>query len=187
MATKDRGEFGNLRIAVGRARWVGWAIEDHPFRSRRDGGGQLFGRAVGVPRGVGCELGAIDRHQSRAQHARPRAQGEHLREEPGEGPFMRCAEPSDRRMVRSLVDSDHPEGDVFDAATLDTPAGALADRVRVDEQRHHHRRVIGSATAAIGPIASEEHRKVELGDDIEHEPDQMILRQPVRQRGRHQN
>ena len=83
--------------------------------------------------------------------------------------------------------ADHPERHVLGQSPLDPAAGPLTDAVGVDQHGQHHRRVIRCAAPAIGPIPGVEPGQVELGDHIQHEPRQVILRQPVRHRRRHQH
>jgi hypothetical protein len=59
------------------------------------------------------------------------------------------------------------ERDVRTAATLDRPRRALADRIRIDEQRDHHARVKRSAPPAIPAVLAIERREVELIDRVQ--------------------
>jgi len=73
------------------------------------------------------------------------------------------------------------EGDVFAAASLDPAARALPDRVGVKQQRHHHLRVERRPTPAVLPIASVESAQIELVNSVQHEPREVISRQPLAQ------
>jgi len=91
------------------------------------------------------------------------------------------AETRDRRVVWDPVRRDHPKGDILATTPLDPPARALADRVRVQQQRHHHRRLERSATPAVVPIRRIEGTQVDLVDRVKDEPGEVILRQPLAQ------
>jgi hypothetical protein len=51
----------------------------------------------------------------------------------------------------------------------------------------HHLRVIRRATLTIRPIRPVERVQVHLLDRAQHRPDEVILRQPIRQRRRQQH
>src|SRR5271170_3458484 len=50
----------------------------------------------------------------------------------------------------------------------------------------HHRRVIRCATPAVLAISRVEGCEVDVLDRVDHEPREVVLRQPLAQRGRHQ-
>src|SRR3954451_5466483 len=100
---------------------------------------------------------------------------------------MSRPEPSDGGMVWLLVRRQHPKRHVFDQTTLDLTAGALTDRIRVDQHPKRLRRVIRGTAPTINTVAGVKRRQVQLSDDIDHEPRQMTLRQPVGHRRRHQH
>ena len=54
-----------------------------------------------------------------------------------------------------------------------------AIQVRVDQQSEHHLGVVGRAARPVVSVAGVECRHVHHGHDVEHEPDQVVLRQPV--------
>jgi hypothetical protein len=95
-------------------------------------------------------------------------------------------EPRDRRVIRPLVRRHNPEGNVFDARPLDHPRRPDPTRVGVKQQRHHHRRLISRPAAAIAAISRVEPLEVHLLDRRQHEPRQMVLRQPLAHIRRHQ-
>ena len=105
---------------------------------------------------------------------------------PPERVLMGRPEPGDGRVIRNLVRSQHPEGDILGAAPLDDPAGTFTDAIRVHQQRHHQRRVVRGAAPTISPVRRHERDEVELLDDVQHEPRQMISWKPLRQRRRQQ-
>lgn len=76
---------------------------------------------------------------------------------------------------------------VLNQSPLDPTAGPLTDAVRVDQQREHDLGIVGGATATVGPIADTEVRKIELGDHVQEEPRQVVVRQPVSYRERHEH
>jgi hypothetical protein len=99
---------------------------------------------------------------------------------------MLCAKPVDRHMVRGEIGADHPISHVLPALPLDPPRGPLPPAIRVQDQRHHHRRVIRRATPPIRSIPRIKHRQVHLRDHIQQTPRQMPFGQPLLQRRRHQ-
>jgi hypothetical protein len=56
----------------------------------------------------------------------------------------------------------------------------------VQQQRDHHRRVIGRPRPAIPPIGRIKPVEVHLADGVDHEPREVILRQPIPNIRRHQ-
>jgi hypothetical protein len=89
-------------------------------------------------------------------------------------------------MVRDPVRRDHAKGDILTTTPFDPTARALADRIRVQQQRHHHRRLERGPTPAVLTIGAVEAAQIDLVDRIEHKPGQVILRQPLAQTRRKQ-
>jgi hypothetical protein len=89
-------------------------------------------------------------------------------------------------MVRLQVRRDHPKTDILHTRPLDLPRRPDPQRIRVQQQRHHHRRVIRRPTLTVRSIRPIKHVKVHLLDRAEHRPNKMILRQPIHQRRRQQ-
>jgi hypothetical protein len=56
----------------------------------------------------------------------------------------------------------------------------------VEQQRDHHRRVIGRPATPIDPIGRIERLQVHLRDRVDDKPRQMPRRQPLTNIGRHQ-
>ena len=73
------------------------------------------------------------------------------------------------------------ERDILAAASLDPSRRAFADRVRVHDQRHHHRRIVRGPAMSVGAIGSKERRQVQLTDHLDHKPREVILGQPLAQ------
>jgi hypothetical protein len=90
-------------------------------------------------------------------------------------------------MVGLLVRCDNPQRHILDQTPLDLSPGTFPDRVRIDQQRDHHRRVTRGATSTVDAIRSAKCRQVQLGNRVHHEPREMITRKPVRYRRRHQH
>ena len=88
-------------------------------------------------------------------------------------------EPRDRRVIRHNVAGNHPVRDILAAVTLNRARGAHLRRVRVQHQPHHHRRLIRRPATTISPIRPIERREVHLSDRVDHEPRQVIGRQPI--------
>src|SRR5215218_10085388 len=92
---------------------------------------------------------------------------------------MPLTEARDRGVIGPPVGRDHPERDVLDARPLDHPRGPLTARVRVDQQRHHHRRIMRRATVPVRAVVGIERVQIELLDGRDHEPGEVISRQPI--------
>jgi hypothetical protein len=95
-------------------------------------------------------------------------------------------EAGDRRVVGNPVGGDHPVGDVLAAVALDRARGALLGRIRIKQQRDHHRGLIGRAAVAVCAVVGVELVEVHLLDGLDHKPRQVVLGQPLAQRRRHQ-
>jgi hypothetical protein len=65
---------------------------------------------------------------------------------------MTLAKPRDRGVIGHLVGGDHPKRDVLNARPLDAPRRALPTRIRVQQQRDHHRRIVGRSAVTIRAI-----------------------------------
>jgi hypothetical protein len=135
---------------------------------------------------VRVHLRAINRHHPRAHQTRLLTQPQHRTEQLRQRRFVTTHKPRDRRVIRHLVSGNHPVGNVLTAMTLDPPRGTLLRRIRIQNQRHHHRRVIRRPAMPVRSIGRIERRQIQPLDTLDHEPRQMILRQPIPQRRRHQ-
>jgi hypothetical protein len=56
----------------------------------------------------------------------------------------------------------------------------------IQQQRDHHRRIMRRPTMAILPVITVERVEIKLTDGLQHEPRQMVLRQPLLQARRQQ-
>jgi hypothetical protein len=86
----------------------------------------------------------------------PRAQGQHLREEPRHRLPELLPEPRDRRMIRQVLRADHPERHIRGAQLPHPPR--RRDPVRIRLHQHHQQQVRGiprrPRTAGPGPCRS---------------------------------
>ena len=89
-------------------------------------------------------------------------------------------------MIGPLLRRKNPERDILITAALDHPRGPHPARVRVEQQADHHRRVISRPAAPVLAIGAIERIQIHLADGIDHEPRQVVLREPVPDVGRHQ-
>ena len=131
-------------------------------------------------------LRAVHSDDPDADHPRVRAQPQHLPEQRAQRPLVTDPEARDRRVIGRLVSGDHPERDVLAATPLDPPRRALADRVRVHDQRHHHRRIMRRPPMTVGAIRGKERGQIQLADRLDHKPRKVILSQPLAQARRQQ-
>ena len=82
---------------------------------------------------------------------------------------------------------EHPEGDVLVGRPLQPARRADAQAVAVQHERHHHPGVPGALPAVVLPLVDPlDPRQVEALDHVEHEVDEVALREPVAHRGREQ-
>ena len=139
-----------------------------------------------IHRCVRLDLRPIDRDHPDRHQARLPTQTKDLVKQPGDLRFMAAAELRDRGVVRAAHPRDHLERHVLPTRPLDPPRGPNPTRVRIEQQRHHHRRIERRAPRRAQPIPLSETAEVHLIHSTEHRPDQMILRQPLDQRRRHQ-
>jgi hypothetical protein len=79
-------------------------------------------------------------------------------------------------MIRCAVAAEHPEGDVLVAAPLELPGGTNAGAVAVEQDRQQHPWLVGRSAVPVSPIGGQERTKVELVDDLQDEPGQMVGR-----------
>jgi hypothetical protein len=131
-------------------------------------------------------LRAIDRDHADAHQPGIRAHPQHLPEQLTQRALVADTEARDRGVIWHLVGRDHPERDVLAAPSLDPPRRALADRVRIHDQRHHHRRIVRRPAVPIGAIGGKERGQIELGEHLDHKPREVILGQPLAQARRQQ-
>ncbi len=125
------------------------------------------------------QLRAIDRDHPDIDQTSLRAQRQHRGEQARDRVLMITTKPRDRRVIGHLVSGDHAVGNILTTAPLDPARGALSARVRVEQQRDHHRRVIRRPTPPITAIRRIESRQVHLRYRVEHEPREITLWQPI--------
>jgi hypothetical protein len=142
--------------------------------------------AGGVLRGVGVHLGAVDRDQPDRHQAGPGAEREHLAEQTGQRRLVTLAKARDRAVIRPPVRGDHARRDVLHAAPPDAPRRPLPDRVGVEQQRDHHRRIVRRTAMPVSPVGRAERRQIQLRHGIDHKPRKVALGQPLAQARRQQ-
>jgi hypothetical protein len=89
-------------------------------------------------------------------------------------------------VIRRAVGADHARGDVLHAAPLDTSRRALADGVAVEQQRHHHRRLVRGTALPVQAITGIEAAQVQSLDGVDDKPRQVVVGQPLAQARRQQ-
>jgi hypothetical protein len=75
--------------------------------------------------------------------------------------------------------ADHTRGDILDAAALHATRRALPDRVAVEQQCDHHRRVVRRAALTVVAISRVERAQIKRRDGVDHEPRKMSFGQPL--------
>jgi hypothetical protein len=109
-------------------------------------------------------LRAVDRDDLRVDQASPRAEPEHLAEQPRQHVLVALTKPRDRAVIGHPVRRDNAVGDILDAAALDAARGALPTCVRVEQQRDHHRRIVRRPPVTIVAVGGVERRQLPLLD-----------------------
>jgi hypothetical protein len=132
------------------------------------------------------DLRAVDRDHVGLDQTGIRTQRKHLAEEAGQRVLVALTEPRDRRVVRDLVRGNDADRDVFLARALDRPRRPHAARVRVEQQRHHHRRLERRPAVPVVPIGGVERAEIHLRDRVDHKPREVPFGQPVTDVGRQQ-
>jgi hypothetical protein len=136
--------------------------------------------------GVGVHLRAVDSDHPHSRQTSVRAQAQDLAEHAGQRALVALDEPRERRVIRAPMRGNHATGDVVDARPLDRPRRPCAPRPAIQQQREHHRRLIGRATVAVLAIGGIERRRIHHRHSVDDEPRQVVLRQPLPNVGRQQ-
>jgi hypothetical protein len=84
-------------------------------------------------------------------------------------------------VIGSPVAGQNAEGDVLRAASFDLPGGAHAQAVGIEQHAQQGFRVVGAMAVPIITVPPVEGFEVELVDDVEHEPGEVAVGQPVAQ------
>jgi len=147
---------------------------------------ELLVVAVLVARRVRRDLRPVDRDHTDLGQAAAGAKRQDLAEQAGNRVLVALDEPRDRRVIGLLLRRQHAERNVLLARPLDLPRRACPARERVEQQRHHHRRVISRPATTIEAIDRIERLQLHLRDGVDDKPRQMVLRQPLPDIGRHQ-
>ena len=98
-------------------------------------------------------------------------------EDVGEGVEVDLAESADGAEVGPVVADDGQEGEVAFAGQGDLAAGEDADAVGVEQQTGHHGGIEGRGAAGLVLVEGIDPGEVEVGDDIEEEEDEVVLRE----------
>jgi hypothetical protein len=135
---------------------------------------------------VGPKLRAVQGDPTQLDHAQPLRQLQRLHQQIGQRIQVPTAEPGYRPEVRGLIGSQEPKRHILHALALDRPRGAHPGGVSVDQQAQHQPRIIGRVAAQPAVVGVDGRQVQHLVDHLGHEPGQVILRQPLIQRRRHQ-
>jgi hypothetical protein len=114
------------------------------------------------------------------------AQPQHRFEQLADRAVVPAAKLRDRQVIRHPHRRDQLVGHVLAARPLNPAGGHVPARVRVEQKRDHHRRLIRRAPLTVLPIRPVERAQVHLRDRPEDRPHQMMIRHPIRQIRRHQ-
>jgi len=139
-----------------------------------------------APTGVGSDLRAVQADPAQLDHPRLLAQLQDLQEQRIQRGQMPAPEPGHRPEVRCLVRGQEPKRHIVMAGLLDLARRPHPGRVPVDQHLQHQPRVVGRIPALLGVDREERLEVHDLLDQLGHEPCQMVLWHPVRDRWRHQ-
>ena len=143
--------------------------------------------AVLIHRRVRLDLRPIDRDHPDRHQPRLTAQPEHVIKQLRDLALVPAAELRDRRVIRRAHPGDHLERHVLPTRPLDPPRGPVPARIRVHQEAPPSTAgSYGGTTRPPQPIRLRETVKVHLLDRPQDRPHQVILRQPLHQRRRHQ-
>ena len=143
--------------------------------------------AVRVHRRVRRDLRTVDRDHADLHQARLLTQPQHVGEQLSQRRLVPLAELRDRRVIRNPLSGDHHECNILAAFPLDTPRRTHALRAGVEQQRHHHLRVIRRPAVTVRPVHLIERGQVHLLNRRQNRPDQVVRRHPIQQRRRQQH
>ncbi len=152
----------------------------------------LFSSQPGVGHGlvagsVGPHLRPVQRHFAQRDHARSPAQFQRLEEHIAQRGQVALSEPADGAEIGGLLGGQPAERDHIGAGPLQLPGGPDPDAVAVQHDPQHQPRVIGRLALGLG-VGGVEPVQVQFRvNDLGDEPGQMVLRQPLIQRRRHQH
>ena len=88
-------------------------------------------------------------------------------------------EAGDGDVVGDQLGANGPEGQVAAARRLDAPRRPQAPAVGVEEQGEHHLGVVRGPAGSVVGVAGVEGPQVHHRDDVEDEPHEVLLGQPV--------
>jgi hypothetical protein len=146
----------------------------------------LLVAARGALRRIRVELRAVDGDHSDANQAGLAAERQHLTEQLGQRSLVALTEARDRRVIGPLVGADNARGNGLDAAPLDPPRRPLADRVAVEQQRDHHRRIVRRPALTVVAVERVERPQIERRDGVDDKPHEVPVGQPLTQARRQQ-
>jgi hypothetical protein len=141
---------------------------------------------VGRQRRVRRDLRTVQRNRAEPAHPAGRAHQQHLAEQAGQRRLMLTPEPGNGRVIRTMLRTNNPKRHVRHTQPLDLPARPLTQRIGVDQQSQHHRRVIPGPPGTTKTPPRMKLAQIQLADHIQHKPHQMIRRQPIPQIRRQQ-
>jgi hypothetical protein len=133
--------------------------------------------------GVGLELGAVQRDVAELDQSRLPAQAQPLHEQPGQCLEMAPPELIDDAKVRALHPGHRHDVEALLARPGDPPRGVDALGVGVQQERHHHRRMVGRLAPLLPLVLRQDRREVQLRA---HQMRRMARRHEVVDRRRQQ-
>ena len=130
-----------------------------------------------MPRGIALDLGPIDGDRAQADQPRLPRQPEDLDEHVDEGLEVVLAEQADGAKIGPLIPDDGQERQVALTAWAIFRLEKNADAIAIQQQTDPHGRIEGRGAAGLVLVGGMDLGKIELGDDVDQEADQVILRE----------
>jgi hypothetical protein len=137
--------------------------------------------------GIGLQLRPVNRYMPQFHQPRLFAQPQGLQEQSRQILQVRLTKAGDGIVIRVLVGGQVSEGYIFVRPALDFPRTHHPHTVAVQQQPHHHQRMVGGQSPAVFPVISGVNRRqVQSIDYVADESRQVSFRQPVLQGRRQQ-
>ena len=125
------------------------------------------------------DLRAVDRQLPQTRHTQPARQLNHLHEQRPELRQVKTTKLADRLMARIVARRQYPERHVVHQLPRDLPRRKHSRRVTVDQQLHHHPRLVRRTTATVTFVPTVETRQVQIVHHVAHMKRQVLLWKPL--------
>ena len=140
-----------------------------------------------VLRGVGFDLGAINRYLPQLHQPRALAQLQDLHEQPSQLLQVSLAKPGNAVVIRLLIAAQYPKRHIVVSGLLQLPRRHLSSAITVDQQLDHQRRMVRRPTATVAFFVHIQYpRKIKRLNHVADVKRQVLWSQPLPQIRRQQ-